>query len=221
MKLSIAKKSLSLPQRMAEPYIDTRILAYLQEIPQTAKILDIATGQGYLLKLLSEHGYTNLYSADLNAANFRLDPQKFHFQTVNANIPLPYKAQNFDLIISSETIEHIENPRQFLREIYRILKPGGTFILTTPSVESIISRLYFFFTSILAFHTLNDYKLSGHISILPSWLILRFTKDIGFKHRGTTYNCCYLPILKVRLTHPIFLTRFWGWVAIFKFVKPT
>jgi len=47
----------------------------------------------------------------------------------------PYEDQNFDLVIFAEIIEHLLNdPCKVLREIKRVLRPGGTLILTTPNV---------------------------------------------------------------------------------------
>jgi ubiquinone/menaquinone biosynthesis C-methylase UbiE len=208
-----------LAARMAEPYIDTRVLELLQGTPKSVSILDIACGQGYLSEILASNGYKNLYCADVNAANFKLNKKTFHFKSVNANQPLPYKSASFDVVISSETIEHLENPRQFLSEVYRILKPRGTFILTTPSVENIISRLYFLITGRLAFHTDNDYRLSGHIAVLPQWLLERFTRDLGLKCLARTYSSLYLPILKLRFPQAMFRRRLFGWIVIYKFKK--
>ncbi len=205
--------------RMAEPFIDQRILELLHGVPQKAKILDIACGQGYVSETLFAKGYQNLHSADINSANFKLNRQRFHFKKVDANHPLPYRSGSFDVVISSETIEHLENPLQFLREVYRILKPKGVFILTTPSVENIISRFYFFATGRLSFHTLNDYRLSGHITVLPQWLIEQFTQDLHFKIVKKTFSSFYIPILKFRLPHAIFRRRLFGWIVIYQFQK--
>jgi len=204
---------------MSEPYVADRILSFLDGVPKEASVLDIACGQGYLSEKLFQKGFENIHCTDINESNFKLNKKQFNFQKVDANQKLPYKDQIFDVVISSETIEHLENPQLFLREVYRILKTGGLFILTTPSIEGIISRIYFLFTGKLAFHTDNDYRLSGHITIIPGWLIRRFVCKIGFKELARTYNCFYLPILKIRFFHSFFLNRFWGWIGIYKFVK--
>lgn len=46
---------------------------------------------------------------------------------------LPFKKNHFDIIYTSEVIEHIENVEKFIDGVYRILKKDGIFILTTPS----------------------------------------------------------------------------------------
>ncbi len=52
------------------------------------------------------------------------------------NTPLPGYEATFDVVVAPEVIEHLENPRFMLREIFRILRPGGTAIVTTPNNES-------------------------------------------------------------------------------------
>lgn len=53
---------------------------------------------------------------------------------------LPYEDNSFDLVISSEVIEHVLVPDRILTEAYRVLKDGGKFILTTPNLASLARR---------------------------------------------------------------------------------
>lgn len=204
---------------MAEPYIYERIWDYIKRLPKRSNILDIASGQGYISERLYQKGYTHIHTADINSTNFKLNRKTFHFKQVNANQVLPYKDNIFDLVISSETIEHLKNPLGFMTEINRILKPKGQFILTTPNVTGIISRLYFLATGRLAFHTKNDYHLSGHITITPDWLLKEFFIKTNLKLIDQTYSSCYLPLFKQRFTHKIFLNNLFGWITIYKLKK--
>ena len=54
--------------------------------------------------------------------------------------PLPYPAASFDSVISFQVIEHIEDDALFLSEIYRVLRPGGIALLTTPNRLQSLSR---------------------------------------------------------------------------------
>ena len=46
---------------------------------------------------------------------------------------MSFKDDSFDVVISCETIEHIPHPKKALEELYRVLRPGGKFILTCPN----------------------------------------------------------------------------------------
>ena len=55
--------------------------------------------------------------------------------------PLPYADNRFALMTCIETIEHLENYRQVIREIYRVLQPGGVAIFSAPNIPNLRSRL--------------------------------------------------------------------------------
>lgn len=203
---------------MSQPYISDKILLFLSWVKKTSKILDIATGQWYLLEILKDHWFDSLYGADLNGDSFKLDKKGYNFLQIDANKNLPYEDEFFDVVISSETIEHVENPRFFLKELYRILKKDWIFILTTPNLETIFSKIYFLLTWWLAGHTYNDYIWNWHITVLFSWLIDRFTKEIWFKKIDKTYNCFYIPWLRF-YSKKILVNKMFGCISIYKFTK--
>lgn len=54
--------------------------------------------------------------------------------------PLPYPDNSFDSVISFQVIEHIEDDSLFLKEIHRVLRPGGIALITTPNRPQSLSR---------------------------------------------------------------------------------
>jgi len=61
------------------------------------------------------------------------------------NIPLEenhFPDNSFDVILASHLIEHLNDPKTFLEETYRILKPNGVIFITTPDISGFQSRLF-------------------------------------------------------------------------------
>lgn len=82
-----------------------------------------------------------------------------------SNCPLPLKSGCADVVMMNETIEHFTEPPLFcIKEISRVLKPGGYLILTTPNVASLSNRIKLLaginvYTEIDIYHKVSKYKL--------------------------------------------------------------
>jgi SAM-dependent methyltransferase len=111
-------------------------------LPPAARVLDAPCGGSAALTLaLIEKGYQAI-GADLDPdAEARLGHA---FAKMDLNAATPWPEQSFDAIFSTEGIEHLENHFAFLREMCRILKPGGVLVLTTPNITALRSRVRFF-----------------------------------------------------------------------------
>jgi SAM-dependent methyltransferase len=111
-------------------------------LPSGARVLDAPCGGAAALTLaLREQGFSAI-GADLDAAaKGKLGEG---FVEVNLDGPLPWADQTFEAVFSTEGIEHLENHYSFLREVNRILKPGGVLVLTTPNITALRSRVRFF-----------------------------------------------------------------------------
>lgn len=55
----------------------------------------------------------------------------------DANNPLPFDDETFDIVIGNQVLEHIQNTDGFLREIWRVLKEGGYCVISTPNLASL------------------------------------------------------------------------------------
>jgi len=76
-------------------------------------------------------------------------PEILRLGGVDLNSPLPFRSTSFDGVDLVEVIEHIENQPQLIREIHRVLKPGGVVVISTPNILNVMSRLRFLFTGFL------------------------------------------------------------------------
>lgn len=105
-------------------------------------LLEIGSGEGYGIEYLSSKAdrYTAIdkFPSQYNLSDS--EKKKIHFHQMSVP-PLENIANNsFDYAVSFQVIEHIQDDEFFIREIYRVLKPGGKLILTTPNREMSITR---------------------------------------------------------------------------------
>ncbi len=104
----------------------------MQITEHNQQILDIACGNGSILRYLKHEGYMDLHGLECSAyAISVLSSQgiQMHYSRL-PKIDLPSEA--FDVIIASEILEHLVKRHTFTKEISRILKPGGRVIFSVP-----------------------------------------------------------------------------------------
>lgn len=99
------------------------------------KIADFGCGRGWLSYKLSEFGeVTGFDISELSLENAKKSFSNITFVCLDASkdIPIDY-FEEFDVLISSEVIEHIEDQQNYLKNIFKLLKNNGVFIITTPN----------------------------------------------------------------------------------------
>ncbi len=120
------------------------MLEMINELHLTGKnILDIGCFDGTLLSLVTNRN-NKFYGIDANDFAVRqarkkgIKVKQFFFDDVTK---IPFADKFFHLIAAGEIIEHIYDTDFFLRELKRILKPGGYLLISTPNIASLGRRL--------------------------------------------------------------------------------
>jgi ubiquinone/menaquinone biosynthesis C-methylase UbiE len=163
------------------------VLVKIREVsPQVhGKYLDIGAGHGDLIRLLSREFTLEPTACDYTSELMRVPGIKVDVVDLNT-AALPYRDGIFDLITCTEVIEHIEHYRHTFREILRILKPGGTLVVTTPNVLNLRSRirylLFGFFSLFGPLHLRESqrYLTGGHINPVSYFYVAHALSDAGF-----------------------------------------
>lgn len=102
---------------------------------QKIRVLDLGCGNGSLSNLIAQQGY-DVVGVEESKSGFESAHLNFpdcHFiQASIYNLPYSDLEKSFDIVISSEVIEHLLYPRELVRAARRCLKPNGHLIMTTP-----------------------------------------------------------------------------------------
>ncbi len=116
----------------------------LEALPQGTglHILDAGAGEGYLSGELRDRGYA-VEACGNRPGDFKVEGIPFYEADLSER--LPCAEGSFDCVVSTEVIEHLDNHARFVAELLRVVKPGGTVVITTPNVLSAAGRFHFLF----------------------------------------------------------------------------
>ncbi len=105
-------------------------------------------------------------------------PADAEFEQVNLDTGRASLPDNFaDVVTAVETIEHLENPRAFMRELTRIARPGGWVVVTTPNQLSLLSILTL--VTKHRFQAFGEADYPAHLTALLELDLKRIANECG------------------------------------------
>ena len=113
-----------------------RILATALEnlhLPDTARILEVGSGTGGNLRMLSNFGQLDAMEADGDARAIAAQATGVPIARGALPTDIPYPERTFDVVAAFDVIEHIDDDQHSVRALYSVTKPGGWFVSTVPA----------------------------------------------------------------------------------------
>ena len=110
------------------------IFKLVKKLDKNSKILEIGCSGGVLIRSLKEHGFNNVYGIDISKDAVKVCKNKnIKNVFVMDGAKLKFHNEMFDVVITSDTLEHIKDENSALSEWNRVLKPGGKLIIFVPA----------------------------------------------------------------------------------------
>lgn len=172
--------------KQKEPFLE-RVLFHqrfhkvLKYIKPNSSVLDIGCGfNGKLLKTI-EHIILKGTGIDLEV-NQSLSNHIIKLVSYYLDNELPFSDEEFDIVTSLANIEHLHHPYDIIREIYRVLKPNGLLLLTTPSIYA---KPVLKFLSIL--NLLSKQEIMDHKNYFNKYILVNYCRQAGFSSVNHRY----------------------------------
>ena len=175
-------------------YLDT--LEFMDRHGLGGTMLELGSVPGHFTVLLKNMGY-DVRGIDLDPSRIARFLAKYDVPVDRVDIerdPLPFDEETFDFVLFSEMLEHLRiNPLHALREIHRVLKPGGHILLTTPNISP-VDRLLFLLGKdyqedpVEEFSRLEWLGHMGHLRLYSVKDVRSFLEAVGFTVTSHVYR---------------------------------
>jgi ubiquinone/menaquinone biosynthesis C-methylase UbiE len=132
------------PAPLPDPTIDRKfaqICALVREQLPCEAFLDAGCGDGRYLAALASELPARRAGVDISERILETARQRVAADLRQANLEaLPFDADEFDLVLCSQVIEHVLHADAAVRELARVLRPGGTLIISTDNARNYVTR---------------------------------------------------------------------------------
>ena len=167
----------------AEPIYQT-VATLLAERRANGVLLDVGCGTGNLARAVGGR-FTRYVGADVvRYEGFPADSEFRPIDTATGRVQMDDGVA--DVVAAVETIEHVENPRAFAREMTRLCRPGGWVVVTTPNQLSLLSKL-----TLVLRHEFNAFRAGSypaHLTALLEVDLRRIAGECGWADVAIRYT---------------------------------
>ena len=146
-------------------------------------LADVGCGTGGLARVMAGR-FSRIVGVD--AVRYDGLPNEVEFVPADLDGPLPLPTAAVDVAAAVEVIEHLENPRAFVRELARITRPGGWIAITTPNQLSALSLLTLLLKGRFAAFQERDYP--AHRTALLEIDLRRIAAECGLEEVEVVYS---------------------------------
>lgn len=182
MKTSTRRPWVPTPTFLYRNYLYHKIA---ESLPKQSFFLDIGAGNGFFLKSLTKLGfYGESIDISKNAVYFAQQELKDNKNVIvkQADIFKYHPLKKYDVIFCLEMLEHVKNDSLAIKNMFRLLKPGGKLIISSPAHMSKWSEID---------------TIKGHYRRYERQEIISKMKDAGFKSfQIFTYGFPFLSLVR-------------------------
>ena len=147
-------------------------------------LADVGCGSGALWSVLRSR-FTTCIGVD--AVRYDGLPGDVDFRAADLDAGLPLADGTVDAAVAVEVIEHLENPRAFVRELARVVRPGGAVVISTPNQLSALSLLTLLLKGL--FSSFQDAEYPAHRTALLEIDLHRILAECGLREVQTMFTC--------------------------------
>lgn len=117
-------------------------LTKIENMKKKGRILDVGCATGFFLEVARRNGW-EVFGVELSEYACNYAKKKFGINIYNCDLAqADFPKDYFDVITMWDTIEHLSNPMDNLREAYRTLKKGGILAITTGDVANLNAKIF-------------------------------------------------------------------------------
>ncbi len=160
------------------------VFAFAYDLMPGTRVLDVGCGNGFLCGEFLKRGCkvvgTDVSTQGIDLARKTYHDGRFELLAADAEVLQQLGEPPFDIVVSTEVVEHLDAPRAWAKACFEALKPGGYFICTTP-YHGYIKNLMISLLGKWDTHA-NPLWEGGHIKFWSKRTLGQLLTETGFRN---------------------------------------